>query len=64
MRKPELKIYRLTLKKLKVKPEECIFIDDKEKNLKPAKKLGIKTVLAKNPKQVIRDVCKILRIKT
>jgi len=60
MRKPELKIYKLALKKLKVKPEECIFIDDQNENLKPAKKLGMKVILAKNPKQVIRDVSEIL----
>lgn len=63
-RKPELGVYKLALKKLKVKPEECIFIDDKNRNLKPAKKLGMKVILAKNPKQVIHDVSKILRIKT
>ena len=64
MRKPELSIYKLALKKLKVKPEDCIFIDDQNENLKLAKKLGMKVILAKNPKQIIRDVCKILRIKT
>ena len=61
-RKPEIKIYKILLKKLKAKAKECIFIDDLNENLKPAKKLGMKVVLAKNPKQIIKDVSKILRL--
>jgi epoxide hydrolase-like predicted phosphatase len=60
MKKPEPRIYLLTVKRLKVKPKECIFIDDRNKFLKPAKRLGIKTILARNPKQVIHDVYNIL----
>ncbi len=43
-RKPELKYYKLVLKKLKIKGTDCIFIDDKERNFLPAEKLGIKCV--------------------
>lgn len=60
LRKPEPKIYLLTVKRLKVKPKECIFVDDRNESLKSAKKLGIRTILAKNPKQVIHDVYEIL----
>lgn len=60
LRKPEPEIYSLTIKRLRVKPHECIFIDDKNEYIRPAKKLGMKTILAKNPKQVIHDVCNIL----
>lgn len=56
MRKPEINIYLLAIEKLKVKPEECIFIDDKEKNLLPAEELGMKTVLARSPEQIVKDV--------
>jgi len=58
--KPDLEIYLLTVKRLGVKPEECIFIDDRDEHLKPARKLRMKTVLANNPKQVIADVSRIL----
>jgi len=58
-RKPELKIYRLALKKLKVKPKECIFIDDIKEFLKPAKKLGIKTILFENPQKLKSDLRKM-----
>lgn len=57
--KPELKIYKITLKKLKLKPEECIFIDNLIFNLKPAKKLGINTILFKNTKQLKKDLIKL-----
>ena len=58
--KPNPEIYLLTAKRLIVKPKECVFIDDKKENLVPAKKLGMKIVLAKSPKQIIRDIYQIL----
>ena len=44
MRKPEERIYKLTLEKLDVDPQNCVFLDDLGMNLKPAKELGIKTI--------------------
>lgn len=44
-RKPHKNIYQFTLKHLKVHPKECIFIDDKPENIKPAKELGMHTIL-------------------
>lgn len=61
LQKPERKIYLLIVKRLGVKPRNCIFIDNKKENLKPAKKLKMKIVLAKSPKQVIKDVSKIIK---
>ncbi len=61
MRKPNSKIYKMALKKLKVKPGESIFVDNRDWNLKPAEKLGIKTVLFKNNKQAIKEIEKILK---
>lgn len=43
--KPDPRIYRLLLRALKAKPKECLFIDDKEKNLHPAEKLGMSVLL-------------------
>jgi putative hydrolase of the HAD superfamily len=48
IRKPDMRIYVHCIKELGVRPEECIFIDDKEENLEPARKLGIHTVLFKD----------------
>jgi putative hydrolase of the HAD superfamily len=64
LRKPEdLDFYHLAPKRLGVKPEECIFIDDKEKNLPPAEAIGIKTVLFKNSAQAIKEVSDIINLE-
>jgi len=47
--KPDIKIYKLLLKN--IKPSQSIYIDDKEKHLAPAKKLGFHTILFKDIKQ-------------
>lgn len=57
LRKPHPKIYRILLNKItskdkSIKPEEVLFIDDKDYNLEPAKNLGIKTLLFKNNRQL------------
>jgi len=60
MRKPDERIYKLTLDKIGLKGEECVFIDNAEKNLEPAKKLGIHTIHFKNAKQLRKDLSKVL----
>jgi putative hydrolase of the HAD superfamily len=57
-KKPSENIYHLTLQRLNLKSNECVFIDDIEENLVPAKKLGMKTILFKNNKQLIQDLKK------
>jgi len=57
--KPELSIFMEIIKKLKVKSEECVYIDDQEKNIIPAKKLRMKTILFKNHNQLIKDLKKL-----
>ncbi len=47
-KKPGKRIFYITLEKLKLKPEECIFVDDLKENIDTAKKIGFKTVLFKN----------------
>ena len=44
------------LERLKVKANECIYIDDREVNLEPAKKLGMKTILFRNAKQLKKEL--------
>jgi len=58
MRKFSNKIFKTTMKKLKVSPGEMIFIDDRDWNTKTAAKLGIKTILFKNNLQFIRELNK------
>ncbi len=54
--KPELEIYQIALDRFGVAPQESIFIDDKQYCLDPAQHLGLKTILAQNPAQIIREV--------
>lgn len=56
--KPDPEFYKLLIKKLKLSPEQIVFIDDDAKLLIPAKKLGIKTILFKNNNQLIKDLRK------
>jgi len=44
-RKPDRKIYELTLAQIGRKPSECIFVDNSVKNLEVAENLGITSVL-------------------
>lgn len=44
-RKPDKKIYELTLEKIQRAPSECYFIDNSVQNLKVAKELGISPIL-------------------
>jgi FMN phosphatase YigB (HAD superfamily) len=50
------------LKKYKILANECLFVDDKDKNCKVADVVWMKTVLAKNPRQTIRDIKELLKI--
>ncbi len=55
MRKPDSEIYKLMLKTADCEPDEIVFIDDKTANLKPAKHLGIKTILFSDPAQMVEE---------
>lgn len=48
MIKPDPKIYQLITQMLGVKPQEAIFIDDRESNITGAKNVGMKGILFKN----------------
>jgi epoxide hydrolase-like predicted phosphatase len=45
MRKPDSNIYQLTLNRLKVKPNEAVFVDDLPHNIKSASDLGMIGIL-------------------
>jgi HAD superfamily hydrolase (TIGR01509 family) len=53
------KAFELVLKEIKLKPEECVFIDDNPRNIELAQSVGLKTVLftdLKNLKQGLRKL--------
>lgn len=58
--KDSAEIFTLAAKKLKVKPEECIFIDDVIKFVNVAKSVGMKSILFKNNRQLKLDLKRLL----
>lgn len=57
--KPDILLFKEITEKLNLNAAQCIYIDDMEKNIPPAKKLGMKTILFKNNKQLITDLKKL-----
>ena len=55
-RKPFPKIYETTLERYDLKACESIFIDDNERNVAAANKLGIQTIKFLNPHQLEKDL--------
>ncbi|MCW1908445.1 MAG: HAD-IA family hydrolase [Candidatus Saccharibacteria bacterium] len=60
MAKPNPLIYKLMLERLSLRPEECIFVDNRPRNLAPAAAMGMGIVHAKNTQQIIHDVRELL----
>lgn len=54
--KPDSEIYERALRQLDTRAQEALFIDDKERNLEPARRIGMQTVLARTPEQIINDI--------
>ena len=52
IRKPERKIYELALEKLRNKPNQTVFIDDRPNCINGAKVVGLNTILFKSVDQV------------
>lgn len=52
--KPEPEIYELLMERFDLKAEECVFMDDTEKNLITAKELGMETILYTDQEQAIK----------
>ena len=57
MRKPDPRIYELTLERLgDVRAEECVFVDDLDVNCDAAREIGMHPVQFLDAEQAIRDV--------
>ncbi len=56
LRKPDKEIFVKALHELNIKAEETLFIDDLAENLPPAQELGMATIHAVSPDQVVKDV--------
>lgn len=56
IRKPDEGIYKIALEVTQRKPEECLFIDDRELNLECAQQLRMRTVHFQNAAQLRREL--------
>lgn len=54
--KPDTAIYQTLLDRYDLKAEECVFMDDTEKNLPPAGALGIRTILFQDREQAVEEL--------
>ena len=52
--KPDIKIFNLFLKRFDLKAQDCLFIDDSEKNVIAAKGLGMTALVFKDAKHLSR----------
>lgn len=59
LKKPEKEIFMLCIKKLGLKPEECVFIDDQENNIESASEIGFKTIKFEDAVQLEKELEKI-----
>lgn len=59
--KPQPEIYTLALKRLDMKAQESIFIDDKQSNLDTAVRMGFETILAKDAQQIRYELRSIIK---
>jgi putative hydrolase of the HAD superfamily len=60
MRKPEPAIYELTLERLGVRGEDCVFVDDLEPNCETARALGMIAVRFESANQAIAELTSVL----
>lgn len=56
MKKPDLRIYHLTLNRYNIKAETAVFIDDSQRNIDAAKQLNIHGIHFKSPEQLRKDL--------
>ena len=57
--KPDPAIYQLFLERYELKPEECVFLDDTEKNIKGACSVGMYGILFQSKEQACAELRKL-----
>ncbi len=62
LRKPEPEIYAIAAERMGMAPEELVFVDDLPGNLKPARALGMATVVHRDPATTIAELETLLAV--
>lgn len=57
--KPDPAIYQLLLERYNLKPEECVFLDDTEKNVISARNMGMQGIVFQNKDQACMELRKL-----
>ncbi len=53
LKKPDEKVFKVLLQRYNLKPEECLFFDDKQRNVDAARKLGLRAEVFLNKETVL-----------
>ncbi len=61
-RKPESRIYAMTLERIGLAPEACLFVDDVEVNCEGARRAGINAVHFRDNEQAIGEIRQVLEL--
>ena len=59
--KPDRELYELAIEQAGVAADEILFVEDQDKCLPPARALGMHTVQATSPSQIVADVQAVIR---
>lgn len=62
MRKPDPKIFEITLERLGIAAERCIFVDDHPGHLATAAELGMTTVLHRTPTETLTELSSLMNL--
>ncbi len=54
--KPDLSLYRIALERIKARPENCVFLDDRPENIEAARQVGIHGIHFQNTHQATREL--------
>ena len=60
LRKPDIEIYSRTLERLGVTGSDCVFVDDNERNLVPARDLGMTAIHFTDADQAAREITRLM----
>lgn len=62
IRKPDPEIYALGARRIGLAPQECVFVDDLPGNLKPARAMGMATVVHRSAAETIPQLEELLGV--
>lgn len=63
MTKSDVRLFERALDVLQLPADKVLFLDDKKACLESAQKLGIYTILAKSPAQIVRDIKALIELE-